>query len=109
MKITFKSEESKKLIYRDYSNFSSECFKGDFVPSICQEKHNYSDFKKKFIATLENWDISRQSKTRINKTLRKAIMKRSHLRNKASKTRNATDVSNYKKQKRLCGKTKQSV
>ena len=43
MKITFKSEESKKLIYRDYSNFSSECFKGDFVPSICQEKHDYSE------------------------------------------------------------------
>ena len=37
MKITFKSEERKKVIYVDYSNVSSECFKGDFVPSICQE------------------------------------------------------------------------
>ena len=52
MKITFKSEEHKKVIYRDYSNVSSECFKGDFVPSICQKKHDYSDFKKKFIARL---------------------------------------------------------
>ena len=37
MKITFKSEEREKVIYGDYSNVSSECFKGDFVPSICQE------------------------------------------------------------------------
>ena len=49
---TFKSEEPKKLIYCDYSNFSSECFKDDFMSSICQEKHDYSDFEKKFIASL---------------------------------------------------------
>ena len=52
MKTTFKSEEPKKLIYCDYSNFSSECFKDDFMSSICQEKHDYSDFEKKFIASL---------------------------------------------------------
>ena len=46
MKTTFKSEEPKKLIYRTYSNFSSECFKDDFMSRICQEKHYYADFKK---------------------------------------------------------------
>ena len=110
MKITFKSEECKKVIYGDYSNVSSECFKGDFVPSICQKKHDYSDFKKKFIARLNKnapkkietfWG---NQKARINKTLRKAITKRSKLRNKASKTRNAKDVSNYKKQKKYAVK-----
>ena len=40
MKTTFKSEEPKKLIYHDYSNFS------------CQEKHDYSDLEKKCIDTL---------------------------------------------------------
>ena len=40
MKTTLKFEEPKKSIYRDYSNFSSECFKDDFDDgvSICQEK-----------------------------------------------------------------------
>ena len=31
MKTTFKSKEHKKLIYRDYSNLSSECLKDDFL------------------------------------------------------------------------------
>ena len=52
MKTTFKSEEPKKLLYRDYSNFSSECFKDDFMPSVCKEKHDYSNFEIKFIVTL---------------------------------------------------------
>ena len=52
MKTTFKSEDPKKLIYRDYSNFSCECFNDDFMSSICQEKHDYSDFQKRFIDTL---------------------------------------------------------
>ena len=47
MKTTFKSEEPKKLIYRDYSNFSAECFKNDFMSSMYQKKHDYSDFEKK--------------------------------------------------------------
>ena len=37
MKTTFKPEEPKKFINRDYSNFSSECFKDNFMSSICQE------------------------------------------------------------------------
>ena len=52
MKTTFKSEELKKLSYRDYSNFSSECFKDDYVQYLSGKKHNYSDFDKKFIDTL---------------------------------------------------------
>ena len=52
MKTTFKSEEHKKLIYRDYSNFSSKFFKDDFMSNICQEKHDYSDFEKKITDTL---------------------------------------------------------
>ena len=39
-------------------------------------------------------------KPHINKTLRKAITKRSQLKNKANQTRNATDVSKYKKQRK---------
>ena len=35
----------------------------------------------------------------INKTLRKAIMKRSQLKNKANKTKYPKDISKYKKQR----------
>ena len=49
------SEEPKKLVYCNYSNFSSKCFKDDFMSSISQEKHDYSYFKKKLITcTKEN-------------------------------------------------------
>ena len=87
------------------SNFSSKCFKDDIMSSVCQEKHDYSDFEKKFIGSL-NKHASKKIKTfrgnqkpHMNKTLRKAIMKRSQLKNKANKTRNATDILNYKKQR----------
>ena len=52
MKTTFKSEGPKNFIYCGYLNFSSECFKDDFMLSICQKKHDSSDFDKKFIETL---------------------------------------------------------
>ena len=105
-KTTFKSEEPKELIYRDCSSFSSECFKDDFMSSVCQEKHDYSDFEKKFIASLNKHAPKKlktfwgNQKPHTNKTPGKAIMKRWQLKNKANKTQNAN---------KLCHKTKQSV
>ena len=63
-----------------------------FSTSYCE------DFKKKLLDTLNKHAPKKirtfrgNQKPRINKTLRKAIMKRSQLKNKASKTRNATHV-----------------
>ena len=105
MKTIFKSEEPKKLIYRYYSNFCSERFRDDFMTSICHEKHGYSDFEVKFIATLNKHAPQKiktfrdNEKPHVNKTLHKAIMKRSQLKNRTNKTRNATDVSDYKNQR----------
>ena len=101
MKTTFKSEEPKKLIYCDYSNFSSECFEDNFMSSICQEKHDYSDFEKKFVAALNKHTPKKintfrgNQKPHLNKTLRKTFMKRSQVKNKANKTRTATDILSY--------------
>ena len=61
---------------------------------------DYSDFTKfnkhapKKIKTFQG-----NQKPHINKILRKAIMKRSQLKNKANKTRNTADCSNSKKQR----------
>ena len=66
---------------------------------------DYSDFNKEFIDTLNKHAPKKikafrdNQKPHINKTLRKAIIKRSQLKNKANKTRNATDVSNYENQR----------
>ena len=39
------------------------------------------------------------NKPHINKELRKAIMRRSRLKNKANKTKKPTDISDFKKQR----------
>ena len=64
-----------------------------------------SNFEKNFTATFNKHaptkikTVRGNQKPHINKTFRKAIMKRPQLKNKANKTRKATDVSNYKKQR----------
>ena len=74
-------------------------------PTFARKNTIYSDFEKKFIDTLNKHAPKKiktfrgNQKPHINKTLRKAIMKRSQLKNKANKTRNATDILNYKKQR----------
>ena len=76
----------------NFSNFSLECFKDDFMLSICQEIHDYSDFEKTFVETLNKHEPEKiktfrgNLKLHINKTLHKAIMKRSQLKNKKNKT-----------------------
>ena len=75
------------------------------MPSIYQVKHDCSDFEKKFIDTLNKHAPKKiktfrgSQKPHINKKIRKAIIKRSQLKNKANKTRSATDILNYKKQR----------
>ena len=83
MKTTFKSEEPKKLIYRNYSNFSQKDFQSDLLLNIGDRKNNYLEFEKHFVETLnkhapkKNKIFRENHKPHINKTLRKAIMKRS--------------------------------
>ena len=68
-----------------------QIFLEKFLSSICQEKHDYSNFEKTFIATLNKHAPKKiktfqgNQKSHINKTLRKAIMKRSQLKTKQSK------------------------
>ena len=54
MKTTLKFEEPEKSIYRDYSNFSSGCFKDDFDDDVqhLSGKSRLQRFRKKTIDTL---------------------------------------------------------
>ena len=103
MKSIFKCEEPKKLIYRNYSNFSQEDFQNDLLLNIGDGNDNYLEFEKNFVETLNKHApkktkiFRRNHKPRFNKTLRKAIMKRSQLKNKANKTKGPKDILKYKK------------
>ena len=105
MKTTFKCEEPKKLIYRDYSNFSQKDFQNELLLNIGNGTNNYLEFEKNFVETLNKHAPKKTKifrgnhKPHINKTLRKAITKRSQLKNKANKTKDPKDILKYKKQR----------
>ena len=71
------------------------------------ENFDHSKFEKEFIDTLNEHAPKRtklfrgSQKPHVNKVLRRAIMKRSWLKNKANKTRKVLDIFNYKKQRNL--------
>ena len=47
MKTAFKSEEPKKLIFCEYSNFSSECFRADFLCPVFVTKNMITQIFRK--------------------------------------------------------------
>ena len=96
--------EPKQLNYRDFKNFSFESFKKVFseVLTACTNSHEaFQDALKtsldKYAPKKKKW-LRGNDKSHVNKTLRKAIMKRSKLKNKANKTKLPVDISNYRKQ-----------
>ena len=105
MKTTFKFEEPRKLIYRKYSNFSQKDFQSDLLLNIADGKNNCLEFEKNLLKTLNKHAPKKTKifrgnhKPHINKILRKAIMKRSQLKNKANKTNDPKDILMYKKQR----------
>ena len=105
MKTIFKCEEPKKLIYRNYSNFSQKDFQNELLLNIGDGKNNYLEFEKNFVETLNKHTPKKTKllrgnhKSHIIKTLRKVIMKRSQLKNKANKTKDPKDILKYKKQR----------
>ena len=104
MKTIFKCEPLKKLIYRNYSNFYQKDFQNELLLNIRDGKNNYLEFEKNFVETLimhapKKTKIFRGNhKPHINKILRKAIVKRSQLKNKANKTKDPKVILKYEKQ-----------
>ena len=105
LKSCFNNTEPKLLNYRDFKHFSHENFKEDFSEALCDCGDSYDDFDHIFTSKLnkhapkkKKW-IRGNNKPHVNKALRQAIMKRSRLKNKANKTKDPTDIKNYKKQR----------
>ena len=105
MKTTLKCEESKKLIYTSYINFSQKDFQRDLLRNIGDGKNNYLEIEKNFVETLYKHAPKKTKIFRGNhyptfdKTLRKAVMKLSQLKSKANKTKDPKGILNYKNQR----------
>ena len=103
----FAKRKSKKMFYRCYKNFDNKGFEKELQKQL----HSVSDFESfnfAFKVILNQFAPLKQKLIRNNnqpfmtKTLRKAIMQRSKLRNKFNEQRNIENWSEYKRQRNLC-------
>ena len=107
LKTTFEKEESKKVAYRNYKQFQWENFEKDLTSSLRNCNGEYANYEQNFIKVLNTHAPKKvkilrgNHKPHYNKNLRKDIMKRSRLKNKANKSKDPADIANYKKQRNL--------
>ena len=100
LKSSFQNTEPKLLNYRDFKSFSPQAFEEDLIEALIDLGDSYNKFENIFTSKLNKhapkkrkW-VRGNHKPYINKELRKAIMKRSRLKNKANKTKKPTDIRN---------------
>ena len=107
LKTTFKKEESKQFVFRDYKNFGNINFQMDLESKLNNCPKKYGIFEKTFENLLnahapkKTKFLRGNQKPHVDKNLRKAIMKRSQLKNKANRTKKLEDFTKYKKQRNL--------
>ena len=107
LKSTFKKEESKQFIFRDYKNFDNTNFQMDLESKLNSCPKKYGIFEKTFEKVLnahapkKTKFLRGNQKPHVDKDLRKAIMKRLQIKNKANKTKKLEDITKYKKQRNL--------
>ena len=107
LRSTFSKSPSKFIYCRSYNNYNKEQFE-NVLKQILVSSNNFEEFFDTFLATLNEHAPMKKKKNRYNhqvfmsKTLRKAIMKRSKLRNTFSKKRSSENWQNYKRQRNIC-------
>ena len=107
LKTTFEKAEFKKVTYRNYKQFQWESLEKDLTSSLRNCNGEYENCEQNFIKMLNTHapkkvKISRGNhKPNYYKNLSKAIIKRSRLKNKATRTKAPVDIVNYKKQRNL--------
>ena len=108
LKINYVKLPPQCYTYRDYKKFNEYEFIRDLQYNLNQYIiFNYGDFE--FLlnnllqkhAPLKTKFFRANNSPHMSKELRKAIMKRSRLKNVANKTKSPLDISNYKKQRNL--------
>ena len=111
LKIFYKKKEPVKINYRFYKNFIESDFRNHFLHSLqnCnQETMQYDEFKEIFMRVLNSHAPNKQRVVRgnnqpfMNKTLSKAFMHRSKLKNRYNNSPTETNKIKYKKQRNFC-------
>ena len=109
LKSTYTKLEPKTLRKRSYKDFNKESFLRDLQHGL-NNTDNFAEFHDAFKAILDDHATIKQAKLRgntkphINKTLRKEIMKRSRLKNKANKSGKEEDKRLYNIQRNKVSK-----
>ena len=104
MKTTYKKSQPKIINYRCYKYFNNESFREELIQieangNNCDESFNV--IQNKHVPQKKKYVRGNQSPF-MNKTLSKAIMQRSKLRNLFLKKRTEENRNNYVKQRNLC-------
>ena len=106
LKATFSYLPPKKVVYRSYKTFSEKAFTEDLIHYVGNSASaNFSSLREAFVHTVNKHApyktrvVRGNNKPHMNKQLRKAIMRRSQLKNKYNKTRDPATYILYKKQR----------
>ena len=108
---TISKRNSNKMFYRDYKRFYQKKFGTELKLKLnSQTNLNYSIFQAVFLEILNKIAPVKAKVQRFNnnafmtKSLKKAIMLRSRLKNNFNKQRSDENWDNYKKQRNFCVK-----
>ena len=101
LKTTFKKEEPKLYKYHDYKKFNSTAFHTDLQSKLEEGPKIYENFEETSVRALDPHAprkakvLRGNQKLHVDKNLREAIMKRSTLKRKASRTKLQEDITKY--------------
>eukprot|EP00794_Sanderia_malayensis_P018339 gene18339-20183_t len=108
LKSTFEKVYPTKITYRDYKTWSQEKFENELSSNMLSSlPTEYKHFEKIFTNTLDGNApqktkiVRANNKPHMNKELRKAIMRRSQLKNIANKTNKKEDIKRYREQRNV--------
>ena len=113
LKAHYQKAKPKIITYRNYKNFNRDIFRQDLDLSLSKMSNTtfeYSHFENIFMNTLNNYAPSKQKYIRanescfMNKTLKKAVMQRTKLKNKYLRNNTTENKLEYKKQRNFCVK-----
>ena len=111
MKTFFQKQPPIKILYRDYKNFDKYIFRNELLKElycIHRGKIDYKTFESIIVRLLNQLAPIKEKYVRannspfMNKTLHKAVMTRSRLRNKFIKNPNKINAETYKKYRNYC-------
>ena len=109
LKTTYDKLPTKVIKYRQWKHFDQDIFKLKLGSLLNRNNYTnateYRNFEKSFVSTLDKHASFKTKFLRgnnqpfMNKNLRKAIMLRSKLKNKAGCTNRPDDIAHFKKQR----------